>query len=157
MKRLTEAQAEEAFARASRHLEAGQHDEAASLCRELQASFPRHPRVLALYGFVQLRRGHREEGLDKLGRAAKLAPRDAALQAGVAAALDEAGRQGQALDAWRRAAAAAPASAKIDAGFQRALAAAGHEDEARAARERFVDQAALDEELGWTLLTTGRD
>src|SRR5262245_47053627 len=157
MTRLTEAQAGEAFARAARHLEAGELEEAASLCRDLQASFPKHPGVLALYGFVQLGRGHREEGLDKLARAAKLAPGEAGMQADIATAFEREGRIGPALEAWRHAAAAAPTDARIAAAFQRALAAAGRADEARAARERFADQAALDEELGWTLLTAGRD
>ena len=125
MKRLSEAEAAAAFTRAAKHFEAGEFEPAAVLCRQLQASFPKHPGILGLYGLVQLRRGRAEEALEKLRRAVKLAPADVGLQANLTAAQRE-----------LRGGNAAAAAREAERGW--ALLPQGRDEEALAAFESWT-------------------
>jgi Flp pilus assembly protein TadD len=136
--RIAVEDAESVFAEASAHFQAGAFDQAAELCRALQASFPKHAAVLHLFGLVQLRRGLTQEAREKLARAVKLAPDDPELLANYAGALAESGRPILAVEQYRRALAIDADNSTIAINLVLALRATGRLDEAADGAAQFA-------------------
>lgn len=128
--RMPPEEAERIFSAALGRYEAGAFDEAARLCRSLQAAFPRNAAVLQLYALVERRRGNFDEARAKLARAVEVSPDDPELLTNYGNLLAETGRHGLAIDNLRRACELSPADPQLATNLVLALRGAGRAKEA---------------------------
>ncbi len=125
--------AEQAFALATQHHEAGRLAEAETLYRQILAAEPHHPDALHHLGLIALQVGRHELAIELLGRAISRRPHDLTARTNLGEAYRLAGRKEEAIAELRRVLAADPYNAVAGNNLGLALAESNELDAAIAA------------------------
>jgi len=125
-------------ARARAHLQRGDVDAAARLCRHILTKNANHPDALRILGVIELQRGDVARAVIRLRRAVQLRPDDALARCDLGVALERAGRLDDAERAYRDAIARDPACAPAWCNLGDALSSRGDDAAALDAYDRAI-------------------
>ena len=128
--------------------QAGDKEQAASLCAEALGIDPNHAQALHLKGVIALADGRADDAVALIGRAAEIVPDDARVNADHGVALARAGQTDAALAAYDRAIALSPDPSAVRFNRANLLGALGRLDEAVADYDAVVS-AAPDNAPAW--------
>lgn len=120
------------FSQALDHQRAGRNDQAASLCEDILAAEPGHPRALHLLGAMRFVSGRREEAVGLLRRAVEAAPDYVEAYFNLAAMLASGGDLAGASEHYGRAALLRPEHPDAPSRYATTLLALGRRPEAEA-------------------------